>query len=273
MPILESSSYLRGPKSKSFDAFHPRKSKSGGESFFNPLDLSPKIFLRADQGTSIDSGSVDNWASLDETGFVFSSTGTDRPSFTENAFGFRPGITFTTDDFLLVNSNIVTFTQGDVFILYSPTNTSGEQTFLGTANTTVDTRYLSFGSSDASTDTAVFRQRNNDTEDLLSMGGTISANNKQILHWRQEASLSLVANKNNSSETVHVDGGANNGDWFGDVSSRNVFTLGCVKTNSGNSEFMEGHIGVIFVSGLSLSAANVTNVYNWIAAWANHDIS
>jgi hypothetical protein len=165
-------------------------------------------------------------------------------TFVDTDFNGRPSMTLSTDDLLRAAKTISTALTGTFFLAFKRGDSGADHAIFTSSDEGSATRRLEFGV-DANNDHE-YQQDNNDVDDVLSSGVTVGTTSPQINTWRSSGSaISLRVNA--VAASLVVDGGANGGDWFGDVANRDNAVIGALLTSAGESKQLNGKIAALIL--------------------------
>jgi hypothetical protein len=83
-----------------------------------------------------------------------------------------------------------------------------------------------------------------------------------VLEW-SSSGTAYIHRLNNSVSTMMVGAGTNSGDWFGDVSLTNRWSIGALVRLGGTIGFFGGKIAYLGVFDSPLSAQDRYGLYKW----------
>lgn len=166
-------------------------------------------------------------------GFDFSqSTDANKPTLLHDGkrWVFSPPLTTG----IMIRSSIDISSASLGFACYAmptPPTLAGAYVF-ASADEGTSTRYWGITADGSSAGKARITQRNGDTADDLSGDSNIAAGTALLVDWRSDGAT-YVGNVNGVQQALTAGSGANTGDWFGDTSNRDNFTLFGLKRFSG----------------------------------------
>jgi len=104
-----------------------------------------------------------------------------------------------------------------------------------------------------------YAQNNNGTVDDLRGDTSLSAATPYVMTWQSSGTL-ISMRVNATGQTIAVQTGGNNGDWYGDTSARDNFIVGARQSSAGVGLYMKGDIPEVLLWDTALSAGNVTTI-------------
>jgi len=178
---------------------------------------------------------------------ILQATNGNRPLYKTNRHNSLSAALFDdTDDYLDVGNSMTTATSSTVFTVVAVPG-SADSCQVGTADEGGTSRYLRLNVNQSG-NWWYYRQRNAGTTDELRVlhgigGGAGTAFLNTISSDGSTISLRL----NGAPKTLAVSSGENGGDWFGDVSNRDNFTVGALLWSGGLNSPYDGDICEILV--------------------------
>jgi hypothetical protein len=235
---------------------------------FSPADLSPALWLDAAALASItkSAGAISAWD--DKSGNnrdVSQATGANQPTFRSHLEG-RDGVDFDGSTDVLSNTTAGgTFsgTSGEVWAVFTKVGT-GATCFFASSDVASNTRQLRFFVTSGVV--VRVRQNNADTEDIVDFTVPAEVVNGSIFIVRILSTGSAWRVWVNGVEgTASVISGANNGDWFGDTSARDNFSVGAAVILAGTNSPWDGSLReLLVVESANLSDANAELLYQYL---------
>ena len=174
-----------------------------------------------------------------------------------NFDGSNDHILFSTSNFRSTDS------AGAISVWFKTNSTTNVLGFIGSSDTVDVTNYLFFGLNFTGTAGSVYQQHDEGAETTSQVRTTNGGFNDG--NWHHAVLVS-----NGSSYLIYIDGvnqaltvaaGANDGDWFADISARDNFTIGNLIRSSAIAHF-PGLIDDVRVYNRALTAAEVKQLYN-----------
>ena len=182
------------------------------------------------------------------------ATSTKQPRYVANISGLggRPGVLFNGSNDILVASNFSTAQAGMVIAAFrTGAITTGDHILLSSADEA--TAGIRLNVVYAATNNRLrINQQNNDTTDSVAGPTTqIAASTSYIAAYKSDGSAYTIR-RNGANQTLSVLNGANNGDWFGDVTGADNYSLGGGKWNA-EAQWLLGHVTELIVYGADMS--------------------
>ena len=205
---------------------------------------------------------VSSWIGRINGNDAAQSTSLNRPTFSSSGVSSRPAVDFDGTNDSLITNTLTNATSGCVVMVFRPDAVNSDRVIWSSSSTSTTTRRL-FGGI-RPTGVVRMQQRNDDTDMLLTGNTALSAGAAVVVEWSTDGSVHTMR-VNNSTQTITVGAGSNDGDWFGDTSSRNNFVIGALITTS-SGFFFDGAIAYLGVFDAPLSSGDRTDLYAWISA-------
>ena len=167
-----------------------------------------------------------------------------------------------TDDY--VTDSTANFRSSDssgTISFWAKTNSDAYEYFISSGDTGSTTSFLGIAHKNSADggDVYIYQQNDADTIDSISGSTNILDNNWHHIVITSDGSSYLIY-VDGVSETLSVDGGANNGDWFADTTGRNNFTIGALHRSSVVLPF-NGNIDEVSIWNTALSAGDISALY------------
>jgi hypothetical protein len=209
-----------------------------------------------------DGAAVASWTDR-VSGYNPSAAGTLQPLYRTTGINGRPAVDFDGSNDILAYTaanGIGGTTLGCAIVVMEMEVASSEYRILSSCDEASTVRYWTCGTVTGNQMTTA--NRNNDTADSLN-GNDVMTTGIYCLEWSSSGTTTAMR-RNNDPQTVSVTSGANNGDWIGDITARDNFTIGALKRTS-TTNFFNGKIALIMVADAELSTDDRTTLYGWIS--------
>lgn len=239
---------------------------------FTPLSIANcELWLRADKKIYSDSDNtpaasdgtaIYAWGDLSNNGRDFTQSTTDNQpllKLTTNGINNRPVLLFDgTNDILVNATNFLGGVAGTVFAIGRLSAVPKDfQSIFASEDTGTANYYILFNVFQ-STNKIRILQKNNDIVDSVAGDTTINAGTNYGLLWRCDG-VAYTMEVNGTNQTLAAATGANNGDWFGDTTLRDNFTIGGgINTSAG--QFFKGSLAELILYSRRLSDAEITKL-------------
>lgn len=252
---------------------------------FSPSSLTGlKLWLRADAGVwqdaartivaSADGDVVGGWTDLSGQGnHVTQAITSKKPLLKMGPNGINSSSVVRgdgADDMLKLASAAFTMTSGTAITVYRFHAFTGMQTLVGSSNSAGASTFvfLGLGNNAAPYNGYPFIYRAKPaTTDNIIRGSTSSVEGTVYLGVYQSTGAAYALALGNTAETVTVQGGSNNGSWFGDLSGLNSTSLFWLDvTASPLTQGTPSDIAEVLVYEPQLSATNLAKVITYLNA-------
>lgn len=197
------------------------------------------------------------------------STGGSQPVYRTAGINGQPAVDFDgSADFMFTSSLISSNIKGSVFTV-CVVDALQESALWGSVDEISSTRYM-VGTlrTVASANTMASEQRDfGDASPDQNRAPTnqITTATAYFQEWRSTGSA-YDFRINGASQTITTLAGSNNGDWFGDVTNRDNFSVGAQKFGT-PSGFFNGKIGFVIVNDQAdIDAFDRARLYEWVSA-------
>jgi hypothetical protein len=217
-------------------------------------------------GVVADGDPVGSWTDRTSS-VVVSATSTARPTFDVNGLSGQPVVVFDgSSDILKVASTLTTATTGCVVaVAYFDVFSALTHSIWGTGDEGSTTRFLTGRSGGPGDDNIVVQQNDNGTQDRFYMVPNLTTATPFILEWSSNGTAySMLIN--NVGTGLNQESGSNTGDWFGDTSSRDNFTIGALQ-RSAIVNYHDGGIAFVKVADAPLSSGDRTALYGFLSSY------
>ncbi len=227
-------------------------------------------------GIGVDQTNSDSWPIADD--LVLNAplyhTGLDGSPFTTkdaNEFSFVvTGATWTSDGRVFDGNDDLKHTAADwqssdnlgsILVWFKTASNTGNPRLISSNDETANSRFFMFRITETTGGLAVL-QRNNDTADLIRGSTDVSDD-----VWHMGALISSgttysIYLDGSNAEGLTVDGGTNNGDWFGDTDDRDNLMIGAAESLAGVSGWITGTIGDVLIYGRALTPTEIQQIYD-----------
>ncbi len=217
-------------------------------------------------GVVVDEDQVQQWLSKEGNAYAFvQETAAKKPTFNaaDSNFANRPTLTFEgSDDLLRYAGELTTATAGTAFVVAIRGAAGALHTYLSSSDEAGDAEYLKLGA--AAANDHLYTQDSTDADDILSSGTAVGAS--AFIHTWISSGAGISLRNNGAVDALTVDGGANNGDWFGDCTGRDNFCIGALKRNAGEADQYNGQLAEIVVYDRELTLSEIRVVERYLAA-------
>lgn len=220
-----------------------------------------------------DADSVGRWK--DESGnsiHLDQATAADQPTYqTDELINGSPTVKFDGSSDYLKNAtgNIWSDDSAGTVAIIFKTNSayavSSSFTIMGSCDeATTNYRWYIRAPYSDTIDYAAILQKENDTTDAVR-GGTSLGTSTVYALIVDSSGTAFTIWLNGGSESLTVQGGANNGDWFADVTNRDNLTVGALERTA-VAEFWGTNILEIIVYNSQLTGSDRTNLENYLTS-------
>ena len=238
---------------------------------FSPPDIAGlQLWLKADAITGLNDGdALTTWEDSHTSNNDFTqATAGKKPTYQTNEINGLPVVRFDGTD-VLTAANFLSSSEGTIFaVVRHTTALQDNQTLLASGDEGSNFYYVWTRSySTSATPNAEVSQKNSDTVDALYGSTTIVAGTTYLMTWHSSGTAYSLR-VNGAAETLTIVTGANTGDWFGDTSLLDNFSLGAIK-RALETGFLKGDVGEVIMYDTGLSAGDITSVETYLnARWA-----
>lgn len=210
-----------------------------------------------------DGGAVSTWNDVSGAGNDFTqATGSKQPTFRTNQINRLPAVSFDGGD-LLTAANFDSSAEGTLAIVTRmETNLSIDAYLFSSSDEASTNRFLGLRAN-SSEQFAVSQNDAGTVDAIRSTSSILTAGFVIVTLWSDGASYAIY--KNGTAESLTVISGTNSGDWFGDTSARDNFTLGGLKRTT-ESNFWTGEVAEALLYSAGLSAANLSTVHTYLGS-------
>lgn len=225
------------------------------------------LWLDADDLSGADGDAVTSWISKEGSSYNFAQTSTKCPLLKKAANGINGHNTVLfdgTNDVLVCSDTISSVTQGTIFVVYSLSATpKSDQGLFCTADQASATRFLIlYGFKTTNTGSLTLLQRDNDTMDTMTPATIAAVSTPYFVSCKSDGAVYIIRT-NGINESLTATTGANGGDWLGDTSARDNFTIGGSKT-TGEGDFLKGSVSEVIMYDTGLSDTNLKLVESYL---------
>ena len=218
----------------------------------------------ADDLAVADGDPVSAWADRINANSAASSS-TERPTFDADGLGGKPALIFDgANDHLTVTAPnaVSTSTDGCVVVVMKVDSPASDLCPWATADTSAVNAYLQ--ANHWSSKYAIGMDASGSLHGVRSTSANVDTG-AVVVEW-SSSDTAWTIRKNNAVQPLSVEVGANNGGWFGDVSGRDNFTIGCL-TRTTSAKFFDGAIAYVGVFDAPLSISERSALYEWISSY------
>jgi hypothetical protein len=238
---------------------------------FSILYIAASLWMIADDIAGADGDAISAWASHEGNAYSFAQTSTKRPLLKKAANGINGHNTAlfdgSNDILVYAGTGITNSSQGTIFAIYRLTDpiAANSQEILASGDEAGTSYYCipARGCQGTTTRNVSNIQKNNDTEDYIRGNATLSTATSYLGMWMSTGTATSMR-VNGTLQTLTVVTGANNGDWWGDTSNRDNFTIGGVKL-SVETNILKGDIAEIIMLDTSIAAGVITAIETYLA--------
>jgi hypothetical protein len=235
---------------------------SGTDSSGNGNHLSPAGNPTRAKGVNYYAGAVSRWEDRSGRGNHFTQgTISKYPALVSAGIGGKPAVDFDGVDDLLAAASFSDATQGTVFVVALPRNVGASQAVLASRDEATATRNFYAGISNGAKQ-YVYHE-NAGAATAVVGDDSLVADTPYVLAWKSDGS-SYTFWRNGDPQTLTAAVGSNNGNWWGDVSARDNFTVGGSKGASEGSWF-NGLVAEVLVYETALTDAQRQRVERYLA--------
>lgn len=212
----------------------------------------------------VDGDPVSTWVDR-VNGVTVSQTGSARPTFDADGAAGHPTVNFDGGDWLGMSSALSSGQSGCVVAVAQIADPLEGQSLWSQGVAGSTTRYL-LGTTRYSTGGQIeSQQRNNDVDDVVRGSTAVPANTLVALEW-SSAGTSYQHRLDNVAQTMTASNGFDNGDWFGDITGTNLWTIGGLRY-SPPVGLLVGRIALLVVLDAQLSVEDRAALYGWISGY------
>ena len=231
-----------------------------------PVPASTVALWWADDLAVADGGNVTSWTDR-VGGHVLTNPSTAPVMRTTGGANSKPTVEFNgTSSYLEKGAAdaISTASQGVVIAVVSITTPTAGAAVWSSADTAVNNRYI-YGATRYQTVGEIdVQQTNSGGSDAVRGSTGVTAGTPSLLEWSSSGSA-YNFRLNNATQTSTTYVGSNTGDWFGDTTGRDNFTLGAVHYPSVVG-FNAMKLSMLLVADAELSAGDRTEFNAFIAS-------
>lgn len=204
----------------------------------------------ADDLALADADPVSSWTGR-IAGSSLAQSGGKRPVYDLDGIGGQPSVNFDgTDDVLRYAGTLTTGLSGHVFIV-AYAAISAIRVAWATSDEASGAHFL-LGAYQANPSGTVWFDNYEGGEDFLTAVPTLGVTTPMLLEWASTGTA-YEFRENNSVRALTVGAGADSGDWFGDFTARDNFTVGAWKQTA-EYFFWNGRIAAVIVVDGTISA-------------------
>lgn len=252
------------------DRRHRRQPAEVSAAPFNPLSVSGcKFWFSADNLAFADGAQLNGVR--DQSGLgndLYQHGATEKPSLKTNILNGLPVVRFDAGpDYLFRMNGFLTGTSGSVFMVIQFDTIASVQIPFASSDEASATRFVALQYDNTSGNLRIVQQ-NADTNDIVRGSTTVAADTWYVVEYSSTGTAYGIR-LDNVAETLTVVAGADNGDWFGDVTGLDNVTMGAgIQVVAGAPiGVLDGDIAELLVyDGVSLSTTDRNNIFNYLAA-------
>lgn len=232
---------------------------------FAPENISGVVeVLVASDIAQSDGSSIASWVGRVASSSFAQSTGTKQPTYRTSSINTHPAADFDGGDILVYAGTLTTANTGHVFVLVHFDDISVQ-------------RALVTSDDNAGTADSIVFQANNlgsgapQVYKTQAVGGLTSRTGPSNSLTTTPVYL-IEYNSDGSTWQVRINGvvrsttllGSHDGDWFGDVPNRDHVTVGGLRLNGSDSNFLDGQVGVVVIVDGAISDSDRDQFYQWL---------
>lgn len=213
-----------------------------------------------------DGNAITNWVDRVAAFTLTQGTSGNRPLYRSSGIGGAPAVDFDgSNDLLRYAGTVSTANTGHVFaVAYHDAGTGATQAYWCSGDEATDENFILGSRYETNTTLAVQSTIAGQT-DWVRGNTTISLTTAYLLEWASDGS-DYAERVNNTVQTRTVLGGADTGDWFGDVSGRDNFVLGALKLNFGGANHANVRLGMVLVVDGAISSDDRSALGDWVSS-------
>lgn len=241
---------------------------------WTPANLSGiAAWLRADDlDGQADASAVSAWADRVAAYSFAQGTGTMQPTFykttTAKKIGGQSAVWFDGGDYLRYAGIIGSPTSGYVIaVCRMDALPAGNSVIVGSADEGSTVRQCeTLVRTSAGVTNVRNIQEDNGGVDILTGNTALAISTDYVWEWASSGTA-YAFRVNNVDQTLTVNSGANNGDWFGDTTLRDNVSLGARRnsgTSAGSLHYAGGVAEVIIVNDASITAGERTSLNSYL---------
>lgn len=217
------------------------------------------------QGPCGDGDRVASWQSAEGNAYELAQSDNDlRPTWVAEVAGLNslPALQFSGTQILEIAQTLVAQTSGEVYVVYYPTAAGDAyQTLLSQSDEATTNHFwrIDGRGNNANGHPNVVWQ-NGGTADTLDADGPIAAATAYLLVVRSDGSATTME-LNTVAQTIAADTGSNQGNWLGDLTGADNFTVGAKKDSGGVSLGATAYVAEVLIT-TTLSASHRSGLSN-----------
>jgi hypothetical protein len=234
------------------------------------IDLTDNITVTAadgpGEGPATDGDPIAAWTDQSSNAKAFiQATIAKRPTYRAAGINGRPAIEFDgVDDLLVLAEDYLSGSEGTVIaaieLSASPSN---QQVVLASGDESVGLRATELRAYyDGTNSNAALRFDDNTNDNIIRGDTEVSASTTYIQAWLSDGSA-YTLRVNGTEQTPTQVSGLDNGNWFGDVTSKDSVSIGAYKRAS-EAGFLKGKLSELLVYDRELSAIELAGVERYL---------
>lgn len=230
-------------------------------------------------------GQLTNWWASDLTGFAngdpvgswtdrvaaltLTAPGGNRPLYRAAHIGGRPAVDFDgADDVLAVSNTITTGTDGCITAVVLLDTATGGRAVWASADLSGTSYYIVGAASlSAAAGKAAIEQASVSIQAQVRGDTSLSTATPYLLEW-STSGTAYTFRVNGVTQTLTTLSGSNNGNWFGDTSFRDVFSLGALRFGPSTiTAVFDGAIAHFQQLNAPMTSGDRANFHAWVRAY------
>lgn len=219
--------------------------------------------------TSTAAPDVDSWTDRTSNGLAFvQTTAAKKPHSGVATINARNAIVpDKTDDILRVAGTTgFAGTKGHLFVLGKSASAAGHGGYLLSSADEASANFFCSMTINTASGKPQMLIKAGGTTNIITATNAIPSNVITLIEYVSDGTAYEII-ENGVSETLSVDGGSDNGNWFGDVGNRDSVTLFAGSFNSVEAGFSNFKMAeVIYFDGVDLTEAQRTLIRNYLSA-------
>jgi hypothetical protein len=244
----------------------------GTDSSGNGNHLSPAGSPIRGKGVNYYAGAVSRWEDRSGRGnHLTQSTISKYPALVSAGIGSKPSIDFDgVDDMLLISAAdaLSTSAQGTVLAVVRSRDVGPTKTIVGScdeASASYAWQLYTTNSTNGSRIGVYQQNGSGETVDTVWGKDTLTLDTDYLLAIRSDGNAYAQWRNGVSQAPLVVNTGANDGDWLGDTTRRDNFTLGGLRIGSSDAQWFNGLVAEVLVYETALTDAQRQRVERYLA--------
>jgi len=243
-----------------------------GGSEWTPLSLGSSLvlWLSAEDVGGSDGSVISAWVSREGNSYLFHQNNLSKQPVLKTGANGINGYSVVrfdgSDDLLAYNGTLTTATDGVVVALIRlSSGFAAYQTVLASCDVGASTRYFALRAyEDIDPRFAIsIAQRDNDTAEDMYGNSEVTSDVPYVMSWISTGTEYRMRH-NGVEQSVNIQAGANNGDWFGDTTQRDTVTLGALQRNT-EAQFLKGDICELVICAPNISSADLSRLEQYMS--------